>query len=474
MPVFHTPKPKTTSTVNKALETLRTALETLSERQLAATDFEQFEREMHALFVHAERDVLAQELMCLDVDLPYLLIGGVKHHRVLRSAGRYTSAAGTIRVLRTLYRSRGNKAIVPLELRAGMIDGHWTPLAARQGAWTVAHLTPKEGEALFQQMGNMQPSKSSLDRLPKVLSEHWEARREVFDETLRTQEIVPSEAVTLTVSLDGVMVPMKDGARQAKRMDSRTQGKRSRGPAGYKEAGCGSLSFHDAEGKRLSTIRLARMPESKKATLKSQLTAEIEAVLTQRPALRLVKVADGAKDNWTYLSEALPDGTELVDYFHAAQHLKAAYDAAYGEHTSQADAQFQKYRLILRDEQDGVEKVIRSLLHLHNKHPRRKSLKTELAYFRGHRARMRYAAAKAENLPIGSGVIEAACKTLASQRLKRSGMRWRHPGGQAILTFRAWVQSERFDRAWSLLSDTFRKTVTLPENVVPLPRQNAA
>jgi len=53
-------------------------------------------------------------------------------------------------------------------------------------------------------------------------------------------------------------------------------------------------------------------------------------------------------------------------------------------------------------------------------------------------------------------------------------MRWRHPGGQAILTFRAWVQSGRFERAWALLSETFRKTVTLPENVVPLPRQNAA
>ena len=101
-------------------------------------------------------------------------------------------------------------------------------------------------------------------------------------------------------------------------------------------------------------------------------------------------------------------------------------------------------------------------------------MKTELSYFRRHRARMRYAVAKEQHLPIGSGVVEAACKTLATQRMKRSGMRWRHPGGQAILTLRALAHSERFDRAWSLLSNTYRKTVTLPQNVVPFVGQWAA
>jgi hypothetical protein len=473
MSVFHAAGPKT-SVTNKAIRQLREALRTLSERQVAMDDFEQFERELHSLFVHAERDVLTAELEQLDIDLPCLCIEGVKHRRVLRSPGTYTSAVGAIRVTRTLYRGNGDKAIVPLEFRAGIVDGHWTPLAAKQAVWTVAHLTPQEGEGLFRQLGNMAPSKSSLDRLPKVLSKDWEVQREAFEETLRTPETVPSEAVTLSVSLDGVMVPMKDGERRAKRMQSQNNGQRQRGPAGYQEVGCGTLSFHDAEGQRLSTIRLARMPESKKVTLKSQLTAEIAAVLDQRPELHLVKVADGAKDNWTYLSDALPGGTELVDFFHAVQHLKAAFDTAYGEHTTQADAQFQKYRTILRDEHDGIEKVIRALVHLTKKHPRRKPLKTELTYFRRHRARMQYAAAKEQNLPIGSGVVEAACKTLATQRLKRSGMRWRHPGGQAILTFRALVQSERFDRAWSLLSDTYRKTVVLPANVVPFTTQHAA
>ncbi|MGH8656087.1 MAG: hypothetical protein ACREYE_29645, partial [Gammaproteobacteria bacterium] len=148
----------------------------------------------------------------------------------------------------------------------------------------------------------------------------------------------------------------------------------------------------------------------------------------------------------TYLSAALPPGVELIDYYHACDHLKDAFDAAYGENSKQSKAQFEKNRYILRDETEEVEKVIRALVHLHSTHPRTKKLTTELKYFRRRRHRMRYAEAQANALPIGSGVVEAACKSLAIERMRRSGMRWRHRGGQAILTFRAPHQSERFDR----------------------------
>ena len=84
---------------------------------------------------------------------------------------------------------------------------------------------------------------------------------------------------------------------------------------------------------------------------------------------------------------------------------------------------------------------------------------------------MRFAKAQAQNLPIGSGIVEAACKTLATQRMKRSGMRWRHAGGQAILTLRALHQSDRFERAWQWLSSTYQRTVEIPENVVLFPKR---
>jgi hypothetical protein len=112
----------------------------------------------------------------------------------------------------------------------------------------------------------------------------------------------------VAVSLDGVMVPMKDGARTQKRQDAKAQGKHTCGPAGYQEVGCGTLTFYDAEGERLSTVRLARMPEKHKATLKDTLSEEIAAVLEQRPEnLTLVKLADGAKDNRNHM-DVMPLG----------------------------------------------------------------------------------------------------------------------------------------------------------------------
>lgn len=456
------------ATTESALDRLQAFLARRRSSSEVADDLEGFERELHEYFMAAEREVLAEELARLDVDLPAVTIAGRLCRRVVRCEETYVSAAGPVRVMRALYRGgqAEERTLCPLELRAGIVEGRWTPLAARQVAFVVAHLTPQEGEDLFRELGNMRPSKSSLDRLPKQLGACWEAERTRFEAMLRAQETVPLEAVTVAISLDGVMVPMKDGGRAQKRDESKAQGKHTCGPAGHSEVGCGTLSFYDADGDRLSTVRMARMPERHKASLKRMLTEEIETVLSQRPDLTLVKLADGAADNWTYLSTALPPGVELIDFYHACEHLKGAFDTAYGENSSTSKAQFEKYRYILRDGQAGVEKIIRALAHLRDSHPRKKKLATELAYFRRHRHRMHYAEAQAQNLPIGSGVVEAACKTLATQRMKRSGMRWRHRGGQAILTFRALHQSERFERAWKLLSGTYKRTVEIPENVV--------
>ncbi len=467
MPASHATIPLPTP--SRALARLQ---EFLERRRTAppVSDLEGFEREMHAFFAAAECEAMAEELARLDVDVPVILVEGVAHRRVVRCEETYFGAAGPVRVTRSLYSTRqdGERAVCPMELRGGIIEGRWTPLAARQATWVVAHLTPKEGEDLFAMLGGMKPSKSSLDRLPKQVSERWEAERERFEAALRKGELVPKEAASVAVSLDGVMVPMKDGQRDEKRARARADGKLQRGPAGHQEVGCGTLSIYDAEGERLKTIRLARMPEPKKATLKGTLSAELTAVLAQRPDLLVTKLADGAKDNWEYLTELDPPSPQVVDFFHGAEHLQAALGAAYGETSAKANAQFEKLRLVLRDDDAGVEKVIRSLTHLRDEYPGRKKIAKELHYFRNNRHRMRYAQMKAQNLPIGSGVVEAACKTLATQWLKRSGMRWRHAGGQAILTLRALAQSDRFDRAWQMIGATYKRAVTLPDNVIAL------
>ena len=246
------------------------------------------------------------------------------------------------------------------------------------------------------------------------------------------------------------------------------------GTAGYQEAGCATLTYYDAEGERLDTLYWGRMPQPHKEVLKTTLGAALEAVLGKRPDLHVVTVADGARDNWRYLDALAPQGTAVVDFYHAAEHLKSGLDACYGEGNAKGRAQYEKLRHLLRHDCAGVEKVIRSLNHLRRTHPGNKRIAEVLGYLRNNRHRMGYAEAKARHLPIGSGVVEAACKTLVTQRLKRSGMRWRHAGGQAILTLRALIQSKRFDSAWELLSGTYRREVNIPVNVVPFPCKRAA
>ncbi len=439
-------------------------------------DLEAFERQLHALFAAAECEALGEEIARFDVNGPVVVIDGVPHRQVLRCEETYVSSAGPVRVERSLYSTRqaGERAVCPLELRAGIVEGRWTPLAARQATWVVAHLTPQEGEDLFAMLGGMTPSKSSLDRLPKQLGERWEKSRSEFEEALREGERLPRGAVTMAVSLDGVMLPMKDGARAQKRAEAAEEGKYTRGPAGHAEAGCATVSYYDRRGERLKTIRLGRMPEHKKATLKTMLAEEVAWARTQRPTLRLVKIADGAKDNWTYLDEDLPEGPGIVDFYHAAEHLKAALDATYGETSPKARAQFGKLRQVLLEERRGAEKVIRALVHLRDTNRRSRKIAAELKYFRRNRHRMKYAAWKAKRLPIGSGVVEAACKTLVTQRMKRSGMRWRHEGGQAILALRSLAQSDRFERGWNLIAATYKSKVTLPRNVVAFPIRRSA
>ena len=137
--------------------------------------------------------------------------------------------------------------------------------------------------------------------------------------------------------------------------------------------------------------------------------------------------------------------TEVIDFWHACEHLQTASDHAV------APGWFEKYREILRHDPRGVAKVIRALRHLRDAAAAPDRAETELAFFRKHRHRMRYHALKEEGIAIGSGVVEAANKTLVTQRMKRSGMRWRIIGGQAVLTFRALIKSGRFERAWKAL-----------------------
>jgi hypothetical protein len=454
------------------LDRLRAGLDMLRMKDKRSPQaFAEFERELHARVMELERDVIAAEMAQLDVDAEAVLIEGKLHRRVLRRSQTYVTSAGEVVVERTLYKDRTDddgRAVSPMELTLGIVGDFWTPRAAQQALWVVTQMTPKKAEELFERIGNMAPSKSSLDRLPKLIAERWEGQRETFEEALRDGLAIPEGTASIAVSLDGVLAPMEDAAVTERRTEAAAEGRVTKGPLGYREVGCATVSFCDEKGDLLGAIRMARAPEPKKATLKRMLAKEVTAVLHARPDLKLLKIADGAADNWEFLSRALPEGEEAVDFFHATEHLHVAVAAAYGDGTLQTQHRYEALREALRDKEGGVERVIGALRYLATKHPRRPKIRQALGYFRGHRARMNYATLKQQGLMIGSGVVEAACKTLVTQRLKNSGMRWSQAGAQAILTPRGWDQSERFDNAWALVAATFHAEVTVLANVIAI------
>ncbi len=326
MPAISTYK-KPACTINDSLELLRQEIQIQFEGASHHVLFEEQEAKLHAAFVETERRIVEELLSQYDINLPAISFDGKEYRQAVRCENTYLSSVGPVRVERSLYRTKGqDKTICPMDLRAGMIEGKWTPRAARQALFVVSSLTPYDGEKLFKELGAMQPSRSSLDRLPKKLNVRWEEKREVFEESLRAQSVVPDEAVAIGVSLDGVLIPMQGG-------------KILPGDSRYEEASCGSITFYDGKGEALATRRYGRMPERKKMTLKSFLTKEVEYALKCNPELQLVKVADGARDNWAFLEEELPDGISVLDFYHAAEHLKKAFEAAYGVDSQNANTE---------------------------------------------------------------------------------------------------------------------------------------
>ncbi len=431
----------------------------------AVEGFEEFKAELHEHVSAFECELVKEQLTAYDERAERVEVHGVTYRHKMRNTKEYCGVAGRFSIERSIYvPADGGKAVCPLELSAGIVERRWTPRAARLMARAVACTTPREAAEFFDELGGMRPSPSSLDRLPKRLSERWEERREEFEDELREQEIVPAEAATVAISIDGVYVPTKDGG-SAKRKPT-VGDERRQGPIGYREVMCGTVSLLDEQGERLETTRYGRKPEKNRPTLKAQVEAELRSIHRARPDLRVVALADGARENWEYfrgLSERMEvEFVEVVDFFHVCERVKKALDAYYGEQTADSRAYFEQLKVWLRESTDGAERVIHALDYRcrRSKGWRRRVIKRQLRYFRRYRVRMRYKELLDQDLPIGSGVVEAACKTLASERLKRSGMSWTGAGLQAVLTLRSLMQSARWAAGWALVAAEYRRVVT--------------
>lgn len=455
------------SKVEVAYAQLNTYLERVKTKK-DEVEFKDHEAVVARLIYTLGQAALSDVLSHYDVSCDVISVGEQSYRRKHKAQEEYQTAFGAVMVERHLYVNRkkdgDGQSICPLELQTGIIEGYWTPMAAKNATWALAHLTPQEVEDMLLQFGKMNPSRSSLDRLPKALNQRWEPQTVAYHEELIASERIPSNAVSFSTSLDGVMIGMKpEKSATADKKSMKTE---------WREASCGTISFFDAEGERISTVQYGRMPEHKKITLKILLRQNTEAILQRCPDLKLIHLADGAQDNWTFFDEDMPLGFQLTDFYHASQHLKEALDAAYPKNNDKSRLKFEQYKIVLREEAGGVNKVLRALRHLRNQHRGNAIIAANVTYFTNNQHRMRYAEAKNNNYPIGSGIVEASCKTLVGQRLKRAGMSWQHNGGQGVLTFRSLIKSSRFDKAWKFIEKQYKQKVIEHKNVIYLVVQN--
>ena len=164
-------------------------------------------------------------------------------------------------------------------------------------------------------------------------------------------------------------------------------------------------------------------------------------------------LSDGAPNHWSFLESLNPDYM-VVDFFHAAEHIQRRLNRALGVGTHPTQARFKELR---RDLFDGNH--ARAFLKLEKTERENGTFKVRKTTGRGaqptfyerHHGRMDYRALRALNLPIGSGEIEGTARYLVVDRLRRTGMRWKPHGGQAVLDLRCAVVNHVFDALWALI-----------------------
>lgn len=407
----------------------------------------QFEKDVKAAFDQAGCEIMEEDLNRVEPADKQQAAPKVRYHKATYRINKRTKATiatsfGDITVWSFYYLSEedGEPGLHPLHMRLGIVAGATPVLAERAARWAVDH-SQREVRALLAAEHGLHWSN---DRLRRVLREfrrlivtfRAEAQAERLLQWLaEAEQSRGRNRPVLAVGRDGVMVPMRDG-----------------GP--YQEATAGTVSVYDRRKKRLGTVYLGQMPESRQVTMTEELTALIKAVLQEwtGPEPRLVYVTDKGQAQDEYYRRVLKrmrhprnpkkrlEWEWVLDFFHAAGYVADLSEALFGKSTKEGQRWYGRMRHWLRDRDHGVTQLLRSAMqHFH----RRKLSKVKeeefwkaYRYLRNHSRLMDYARYRRQGLPIGSGVTEAACKTVFTQRLKRSGMRWGNEFGQVIVDLR--------------------------------------
>lgn len=433
-----------------------------------------------------ERAAHHDALSALDILDPWVLIGGAVHRLVGRHAETYYTQAGPILVERNIFRPADKAdapAVDPIAARIGVVGDGWLPGTAKIMAHALQQGTAREAAASARQHHRTPYCRNSFDAVGHAVGKLVRAERESVEATLIEGYVVPEGASAISVSIDRVSVPMEE-PRDRKVGRPRKDAPKRLVQRVFRMAYCATITLHDNKGEALHTIRYGRMPRGDIAGLLDGLLDDVLALRKKRPSLDVILLCDGAAENWTLLSAHFTKeklGTKpwmLVDLFHLLEKLgSAAKVKVKADKVGAGDATGKvvktavstmvdrwKARLLnapkawekihaeidawgLEWQADGDDEPVHEALRY---------LKNQ-----GEAGRLNFADARSKGLPVGSGNVEATCKSLFQIRMKRAGARWHEDTAEDIITLRALAISDRWDKALDLTLEMHQIEVKL-------------
>jgi hypothetical protein len=432
-----------------------------------------YERELSDLLREVGRRIMAWTLNRLEPDIDNeaplrVSVEGRLYRRRRRHPHVVGTLFGPVTLWRRLYEPLGHRgrAIHPLELRLGIEAGLATPaLAERIGYWATDH-TQNEVLEIIERDHGVSWSCTSLRKLLGCLREgmapHLEGAQveQVLSWIEQARASRGRFRPTLSVGRDGIFVPLRGGVAQ--------------------EGATATVSVLDRRGKRVGTAYLGQMPEAGQGTITNQLSGLLQAILTQvdSQSLRLVYVSDEGHHPSTYYHRVLKHMTDprrpwsqlewirIVDFYHACGYVQQLADTIFGT-GAEAQTWAKAMRHVLKTKADGAARVLKSASALRRHRGlcgQAKLYQQAYRYIKTRTQWMRYHSSKRQKLPLGSGITEAACKVVFTQRLKRSGMSWTIAGGQVILDLRV----IRLSRVWDEVYQRYLASKPLPVTCVDM------
>jgi len=373
----------------------------------------------------------AEALQQFDTNGSPISIDDVKMTVRSKDNKTYQTPYGSVDIKRYVYQtSKGGRITCPLDKNARIIRGA-TPKFAQQISHKYSNMNAPAVCRDLEDNHHRKIAHSYLQDVSEWVGAIAQSKEELWEYT--TPSLEDEAITTVMLSLDGAYILIRDD--------------------GYREAMVGTISLYNVEGKRQHTIYIGEAPEHGKGSFFQRLENEIKKIKKQYPNATYLGIADGAKNNWGFLEKHT--SLQLLDFYHVTEYLANVAYAAYPGKTDKPKRKIwlNEHCKKLKHNTGEIELLIDEMDKLARKTSLTKTIKgnldAALTYFKNHRHMMDYAGHGEKNLPIGSGVTEAACKTLVKQRLCGSGMRWKDKGAKVILSLRALVQSKgRWQQFW--------------------------